>query len=286
MELGTILILLGGIGVGAAVVLRERIAKFLINRSAQKAQTSDEKPKPVADKSWKKIEEKANWFGRLLIYLATAAALGYLIFWYFDTETRVGPVLTWLLAAFLLIILIVTWRYDNEKKKLEWWPGLAIGLGAIVLFALVFNKSAEPIAKVYYSNTALTQHETLKEVRIGPLPAEAKDIMTCTVKVPASGWSPTVGQTCGTSTGELRLDKGGSQAILTRTQLSRKSVIIDPLNPVLSSVNDQVRATAPHGTTTTAKLSKQGLRPEGVLDTKFQSTNGKETTVTIYVYTK
>jgi hypothetical protein len=135
------------------------------------------------------------------------------------------------------------------------------------------------------SGTASAQ-QPLKEIRVGPLPAEAKDIMTCKVVVPASGWSETVGQACGTPDGGLRLDKGGIPVILTRQQLSQKSVTTDPLAPVLSWENGQTWLTAPHGTAQPVKLSKRGLRPEGILDAKFQSTDGKETTVTIYVYTK
>ncbi|MCE9628568.1 MAG: hypothetical protein K8Q91_01055 [Candidatus Vogelbacteria bacterium] len=182
--------------------------------------------------------------------------------------------------------------YEKDAVRIGrsrfWKAALTTGLLLLILTPLAnANGLGETDPKVVFQNLSLPTLPGTKvdPKRIGPLPEGAHDIAKFTVSVPATGWSKTIGETASAGEGKMKA-KTGEKDLEVTLVVSHYKVTFNP-HDVVMVVGNGVRPymDAPYTDNPQAEKGvNHGINLNNLGTLKFQSTNGKETTVTVYLY--
>lgn len=171
--------------------------------------------------------------------------------------------------------------FNNLLSKLVWM----IFVANLTLYSLKAYGIDLRGELATWSSAAITQMTPVDPKRIGPLPEGAHDIAKFVVTVPATGWSKTIEQTAGAGEGKMKA-KTGEKDLEVTLVVSHHKVTFDPQDVVMV-VGNGVRPYMDAPWTdnpTSEKGVNHGVNLNNLRTLKFQSTTGKETFVTIYLY--
>lgn len=238
----------------------------------------EKKDKKTTDKDTeKKKKDRKERIDRLAAHLVWALTIiaGSFLLWYFEPWQEYNPVLAWSLITFLGLVGLVAWRYDAEQKKLEWWPGLVVGLGAITAALLVHQQGLLPIAQAKQEAAVLSE---LADRAPWSPPTGAKVVGVTKVTVEGDKWSEPLG-----AGGMLPVKLRGQTINLTQKELSRlwfgirtESGPVKIWNP-LSETDEEIKGTM-------SKDSVVPLQAKDLPEVKFQSIGNRKEDVTVFLY--
>ena len=228
----------------------------------------------------------------IILFWKMPGVMGYFI----STVGYLPAVLV--ITLFLISTWMASYEKDAAKKSRTRLAKTAkmIGIGLLILclgadISGLSEVSAEGFGRKV-SNTKwlgpASKEKPEDGARIGVIPVDATELMTCTIEVPpAPAWSKTIGEAFGTADGGLQVDHGGTLVVLTKRQLKDRTFITSPASPVICSQNGKTWPDAPHkpgGPIVKTENLTGNFRSEDTVHRKFQSTNGQPTTVVVQIF--